>query len=191
MKKILFVGWFLICFIPAVGQYNSEKNQFFVKVAFAQNFSNNRNVSFAEGYGVYYSNKWLQSKPDDPQAPKKKDIKISDFFGELFISISMFEAHVGLATTYSQEHFYLIPKMGVVLRPLYYGKLGLQISSQSMSIQPGLCIPIKDYQLELLYHYQIVVFKQAIIEPDTHGLSVGLQIPLYIATNRTPEKKLF
>lgn len=110
------------------------------------------------------------------------------FLFNVITFISALELSGGFDTTYFDDKFYLAPKVGFYLRPLYYGKAGFTVSTFSLNSSVGISFPIKkEYLVEMLFQSNLGNFKYAPFDEGLSRFQIGLQIPLY--TNLSLYKK--
>lgn len=111
----------------------------------------------------------------------------------LFNIITIFSAYElsgGFDTMYLDDKFYLAPKAGFYLRPLYYGKAGINISTMSINTSVGISFPIKKvYLVEMLFQSNLVNFNQAPFEEDLSRFQIGLQVPFYTELSLNKKSK--
>jgi hypothetical protein len=97
-----------------------------------------------------------------------------------FVAFSAFELSGGFDTTLYNGNFYIAPKAGLYLRPLYFGKVGLTFSKFNVGSSIGFSIPTKkEYLIELLYQKNFQNYKDAPFEEGNSRFQIGVQIPLF------------
>jgi hypothetical protein len=170
----------------------------FIKVGYSNAFQA-PNIHFISTDFVLYINKFGGKRDNnDNYDDNKKDNSKPNILGELLLSflssISATEINAGLDATIYKQEVYLIPKIGFIGRPLYYGKLGITASTIGINFVAGASFPIQKYYLiEILYQSKLVNFKGSpYYKSTTDGISIGIQLPIYIPTrSKSKNKKLF
>lgn len=93
--------------------------------------------------------------------------------------MSAFELTGGFDAALHNRNTYLVPKAGFFLRPLYFGKAGINVSTFGVYFGAGISIPTKkDYLVEILYQDNLQNFKHSPILENVSRFQIGLQIPL-------------
>lgn len=106
----------------------------------------------------------------------------------LFFMISAFEISGGVEAALHNNNSYLIPKAGFYLRPLYFGKAGVNISPMGVNLSAGISIPTKkNYMIELLYQSHFQNFERSPLDEHVSKFQLSIQIP--IKADLTSRKK--
>lgn len=99
----------------------------------------------------------------------------------IIFMISAFELSGGLEAALHNSNSYLIPKVGFYLRPLYFGKAGINVTTFGMNVSAGFTIPIKkEYMIELMYLNNFVNFKNSPFDENVSKYQLNVQLPLHI-----------
>ncbi|MDP3353557.1 MAG: hypothetical protein Q8S44_07445 [Flavobacteriaceae bacterium] len=175
MKKYLFlVAFFLIVSVKAQEDRSLPLFQSFVKTSYGFMNSSKPTHFIDTEFSLYINSFGNTVDCGDDQS----------FFGCLlmnaFISFSAFELSGGFDTALYNGNFYIVPKAGLYLRPLYFGKVGITVSKFNVGSSIGFSIPTKkDYLIEMLYQRNFNNYKDAPFEEGKSRFQIGIQIPLF------------
>lgn len=89
---------------------------------------------------------------------------------------SAYEVSIGFDTFIGNSSPLVQPKIGVYLRPFYYGKIGVNFSTKNPMFSAGFTIPIKKFQLEFLYN-NVYSYQTDPIRSSSR-YQIGIMIPL-------------
>ncbi len=189
---------FLSVFSQAQSTLGFPPTEIFIKVGYANAFQT-PNIHFLSTDFVFYINKFGGKRDDkDDYSNNKNDTSKPNIFGELLLSllgsISATELNAGLDATVYEQKIYIIPKIGFIARPLYFGKLGMTASTIGINFVAGASFPIQGYYLiEVLYQSNFVNFDNSpYYDGSTDGIRIGVQIPVNMPTrSKSKNKKLF
>lgn len=89
---------------------------------------------------------------------------------------SAYEVSAGFDTYIGNSSPLFRPKIGFYLRPLYYGKIGVNFSTKNPIFSAGCTIPVKKFQIEFLYN-EVKSYNRFSSE-GTSRYQIGIMIPL-------------
>ncbi len=146
----------------------------------------NENTTVINNELSFYINSFGNSLPCD-------DLSFGQcLFTNIIMAISAFEITAGIDTQNDRPNLKVLPKFGILLRPLYYGKIGLNFNRESVYFISGITIPINNNLIELLYQKDIQGPENQPNSIASSRYQIGIQFPLLKQSKEnTKNKRVF